>query len=66
MRFFRNKLFKVRDYECTNVVMCESDSAPSDGWEEISSDQFVTAIHLTSRPMQHLFTERGARYYGWL
>ena len=58
MNVYRNTKFTKRDYECSNVVACEAESAPGPQWE--LSD--VSAV----RGLGHLWTVAGVRYWGWL
>lgn len=59
MTTYRNKHFTQRDYECANVVACESDK-PLDqsDWEECSPDEL--------RGLTPLWLEADVRYYGYL
>ena len=58
MTTFKNKNFTKRNYECTNVVFCQADTAPDSNWIETSEQMPSTMIQL--------FTQNGVRYFGWL
>jgi hypothetical protein len=55
---FRNTKFSKRDYEATNVVACQGETAPADHWDEC--DPSILAN------MSPLWIEGGRRYFGWL
>jgi predicted metal-binding protein len=59
MTLYKNKNFTKRNYECTNIVMCESENAPNENWEP-SND-----IELLDKLTQ-LHRENGVKYYGYL
>ncbi len=61
MKTFKNKHFTKRDYECTNVVFCKSETAPNDNWEEIKDFD-----PLLCNGMVKLWIENNAQFYGWL
>jgi len=69
MKRFMNKNFTRRDYECTNVVACIADVAPSADWIECDETRF-TGVNMCGRrfaePLMQLWTERGVQYWGWL
>lgn len=58
MQTFRNTKFTKRDYETTNIVACVADAAPGKNWEPASASALVG--------LQHLYTQAGVRYYGYL
>ena len=58
MKTFKNTKPTKRDYECTNVVACSAESAPSADWVEC--DESVLAN------LSPLYTQAGVRYFGWL
>lgn len=43
MKTFKNKLFTKRDYECINVVFCQSEVAPSEHYEEIDENELLSS-----------------------
>lgn len=55
---YRNKNFTKRDYECTNVVACVAETAPSAEWIECGEEVLagLTQIHIVA----------GVRYFGYL
>jgi hypothetical protein len=57
MKTFKNKNFKKRDYETTNIVFCQSENAPNENWIEVDASE---------NKLNHLYTEAGVRYFGWL
>ena len=60
MKTFKNKNFKTRNYECTNLVFCESENAPSENWIECDK------LELECSTCNHLYTQAGVRYFGYL
>ena len=58
MKTYRNTRFTCRDYECTNVVACVSDTPPNDNWIECDAS--------TLDGLMMLWIQNGVRYYGWL
>lgn len=64
MKTFKNKAFKTRDYEATNVVVCKSEKAPNENWIEVDESIIVTMN------LNQLWLERvngtDVRYFGWL
>jgi hypothetical protein len=46
------------DYEATNVVACQAETAPADHW--IECDESVLS------GLTQLWTENGRTYFGWL
>lgn len=56
MTTFKNARFIKRDYECTNVVACVAESAPSADW--VACDESVL------RGLTRLHTIAGVVYYG--
>lgn len=60
MKTFKNKQFKRRDYETTNVVFCQAESAPNDNWMECAADEMAKTT------VSQLWIQGGVRYFGWL
>ncbi len=60
MKTFKNKNFIKRDYECTNVVFCQGESAPNDNYIEVDE------LDLDLFNGQHLYTQANVRYFGYL
>lgn len=60
---FRNKHYRGRNYECTNVIVCErlSDDSPMPDRNNWVSDPNYPIEKLTS-----LYIENDIRYYGYL
>lgn len=58
MDTFKNKLFTKRDYECTNIVACVAEQAPS--------EHFVPADESVLNGLTKLGIERDVAYYGYL
>ena len=58
MTVFKNKHYTKRDYECTNVVACIGESAPSTDWVECNADVLIglTRLHILD----------GVQYFGYL
>jgi hypothetical protein len=60
MKTFKHKMWNgKRDYECTNVIACQAESAPSEWWIECGDDSILTGLN-------KLWIERGVQYYGHL
>ena len=57
MKTFKNKHFKTRDYEATNIVACEAERAPDENYVEADVD-------LSKLTM--LWSQGGVRYWGYL
>lgn len=59
MKTFRNTAFTRRDYECTNIVACQTESAPAgQHWEEC--DESILD------GLDQLWIESGVRYFGYM
>ena len=57
MKTFKNKNFTKRNYDCTNIVYCQSELAPNENWIECDE---------TENKLNHLYTQDGVRYFGYL
>jgi hypothetical protein len=57
-KIFRNRNFKKRDHDCTNVVCCKAAAAPTPDWIPCKEADLVG--------MMELWTEAGVTYFGWL
>ena len=58
MKTFKNKNFVKRDYECTNVVFCQSKSNPNESnWEECDESDINC---------EQLYIIENVRYFGYL
>ena len=60
MKTFKNKNFKTRNYECTNIVFCQAETAPESKWIECNENE----IELLK--CKSLYIEDGVRYLGYL
>ena len=60
MKTFKNKNFKTRNYNCTNIVFCESETAPSENWIECDEDE------IWFMGCDHLYTQNGVRFFGYM
>jgi hypothetical protein len=58
MTTFRNKHFARRDYECTNIVACQGESAPN--------EDFIPADDSILEKLTMLWIQGGVKYYGYL
>lgn len=58
MKTFKNKNYSKRNYECTNVIACQSETAPNENYIECNESELngLTQLH----------TIDGVRYYGYL
>lgn len=59
MKTYYNYRFK-RNSECTNIVICQSDEKPDGTWVEVNESL------ITELKCDHLYTQAGVRYYGYL
>jgi hypothetical protein len=57
MKTFRNIKFIKRDYDCTNIVFCEAETAPNENWIECDANE---------NTLNQLWMENGDRYFGYL
>lgn len=55
---YKNKNFTKRDYECTNIVACVGASAPNENYVEADENILYG--------LNHVFTQNGVQYYGYL
>lgn len=46
MKTFKNKNFAKRDFESTNIVVCQSEIAPNENWTEIDAS-IISEMGLT-------------------
>jgi hypothetical protein len=61
MKTFKNKQFKKRDYEGTNIVFCQSAANPNPNiWVEADE------IDLQLSGCYQLWIENDIRFFGWL
>lgn len=61
MKTFRNKNFIKRDYECTNIVFCQSlSNTDPPKWDECTESEIKT------RNCIQLFKENDIIYFGYL
>lgn len=63
MAMFRNKNFTKRDYDCTNVVACESEFAPNENYVLTSHEELNSMLKSSIQP---LFIENGVQFYGYM
>lgn len=65
MKTFRNTSFTKRNYECTNIVMCQTDGDP-----KVQGDRQSIAWEETTQQipagMVSLYVCNGVRYFGYL
>lgn len=57
MKIFKNKNFKKRDYEQTNLVFCQAEKAPTENWIECDESEINC---------NQLWIENGVKYFGYL
>ena len=55
---FKNTKFTRRDYEATNVVACQGETAPADHWVECDESALSG--------LTQLWIESGRRFFGYL
>lgn len=58
MTTYRNANYTTRNYECTNVVACQSESHPGENWVECDESVLVGLTQLE--------IVGGVRYFGHL
>lgn len=64
MKTFRNANFTTRDYECSNIVACIGETAPTTGnWVEIECE---LEAEIFVEKLQRLYIENGRRFLGYL
>jgi hypothetical protein len=61
MKTFKNKNFTDINPDCTNVIFCQADTAPSDNWIECEADE-LRKCHCA----RLLYIQDGIRYFGVL
>ena len=62
MTYFKNSNFTKRNYECTNLVVCEAESAPADYWVECDESE-KNGLELLYREFAN---GESVAYYGYL
>lgn len=69
-KVFKNKNFKNRNYECTNLVYAVNlgDNQPEgDFWEETNDYKEIDGdIYLGISEVRHIYTSCGIRYFGYV
>jgi len=67
MKTFRNANFTSRNYECTNVVCCQTDNLaqaqammPGANWIECSEDEIIKGR------MTQLWRQGDVCFFGWM
>lgn len=60
MKTFKNKSFVKRDYEATNIVFCQAETAPNENWVEVDEAELLKTT------VTHLYTSNSVKYFGWL
>ena len=60
MNTYKNKNFKARNYEYTNIVFCQSEEAPNENWIECKESE------IEERGCSQLYMQAGIRYFGYL
>ena len=55
---YKNKNFTKRNYECTNIVCCQAETAPAEHWEKCSDSEMTG--------LDYIYTENGVRFFGYL
>lgn len=59
MKTYRNKNFKARNYECTNVAACKAETNPDES-------KWVEDCDAVKPFMVPLWRENGVQFWGWL
>lgn len=59
-KIFKNRLWNKRDYDCTNVIFCEAKEAPGPQWD-LSTTEYAESLKVN-----HLYTQAGIKYFGYL
>ena len=60
MTTFKNTNFTKRNYECTNIVFCQSEIKPDDNWVECDE------IEIELSNCYQLYIQNDVRYFGYL
>jgi len=60
MKTFKNTKFIQRDYETTNVVFCQAETAPDANWVECSE------LEIYRRNCQQLYKAGPITFFGYL
>ena len=60
MNTYRNISWAGRNYECTNVIICQSVKAPNENW--ILCEESI----IDEMGLQKLHIENNVRYFGFL
>jgi hypothetical protein len=60
MTTFKNKNFTKRDYEATNVVFCQSFTAPDANWKKCKESE------IKAMKCGKLYVKDCVRYFGYL
>ena len=59
MKTFKNTNWTKRNYNCTNVVCCQGETAPAKGnWVEVDDDAI--------KGMTQLWIENNVRFWGYM
>ena len=57
MKTFKNTQYKNRDFDCSNIVFCQAEKAPSENWIEVDESE---------NNLNQLYMQDGVRYFGYL
>ncbi len=60
MKTFKNTKFTTRDYECTQVVFCQAETAPNDFWVECSE------LEIYRKNCTQLYKAGDQTFFGYL
>ena len=67
MKTYRNLNFTKRDYECSNIVACQTALIPDAGGRfPGSSAIWGLSYESILKPLQPLWIQGGVQYFGWL
>lgn len=57
MKTFKNTQYKNINTELSNIVFCQSETAPNENWTEVDE---------TENNLNQLYMQNGVRYFGYL
>ncbi len=60
MKTFKNINFTKRNYECTNIVFCQAETAPDENWVECEE------IEIELAKCDQLHKQADVRYFGYM
>ena len=62
MNIYRNINFVKRDYECTNLIFCQSETLPNDNYRLTTDNKDIMYFNTLTK----IYSVNNASYYGYL